>query len=238
MATIKGKWLLNSSIDTDTFFSGGVPFTSNGQNFLGFYVVEFPSARFGLEYITPSSDRLQVYYGASGWEDEAYRTVDFGNADVEAYDEFYTWLTTNVTQVEGEYTEGISIVYKDITISAKPGETVVLETNGKLLTENLQVKSLFVDELDVWDGSFTVTDIEEPNEDPIVINFTINGTSYQALEGMTWEEWVNSEYNTDDWYIGDDGLITQNNAAFIDGAYDSDIIINSTTYETTTGGSD
>ena len=29
-----------------------------------------------------------------------------------------------------------------------------------------------------------------------LITFTIDGTEYQAEEGMTWEEWVASEYNT------------------------------------------
>lgn len=29
-----------------------------------------------------------------------------------------------------------------------------------------------------------------------LINFTINGTAYQAEEGMTWQQWVNSSYNT------------------------------------------
>ena len=27
-----------------------------------------------------------------------------------------------------------------------------------------------------------------------LITFTINGTTYQAIDGMTWGEWVNSEY--------------------------------------------
>ena len=35
---------------------------------------------------------------------------------------------------------------------------------------------------------------------PSLISFTIAGTSYQAEEGMTWEEWVNSDYNTSDYY--------------------------------------
>ena len=30
-----------------------------------------------------------------------------------------------------------------------------------------------------------------------IIKFTINGTSYQAEEGMTFYEWCNSEYNQD-----------------------------------------
>lgn len=33
-----------------------------------------------------------------------------------------------------------------------------------------------------------------------LITFTIDGNEYQAEEGMTWEEWVDSEYNTDGWY--------------------------------------
>lgn len=36
-----------------------------------------------------------------------------------------------------------------------------------------------------------------------VITFTINGIEYQAEDGMTWSEWVNSEYNTIGCY--DDG---------------------------------
>lgn len=35
-----------------------------------------------------------------------------------------------------------------------------------------------------------------------LINFSINTVSYQAEDGMTWEEWVNSSYNTDGYTIG------------------------------------
>lgn len=42
----------------------------------------------------------------------------------------------------------------------------------------------------VWDGSYT------EGTGASLINFTIGGTSYSAEEGMTWEEWCNSEYNT------------------------------------------
>lgn len=46
-------------------------------------------------------------------------------------------------------------------------------------------------------------EICDPNYVPI-ISFTIDGVSYQAEEGMTWGEWVNSEYNTDGYYICED----------------------------------
>ena len=37
---------------------------------------------------------------------------------------------------------------------------------------------------------------------PTIITFNIEGTEYQAEEGMTWEEWINSDYNTDNFITG------------------------------------
>lgn len=36
---------------------------------------------------------------------------------------------------------------------------------------------------------------------PTLISFTIGGTSYQAEEGMTWGEWADSKYDTNDNFI-------------------------------------
>ena len=48
-------------------------------------------------------------------------------------------------------------------------------------------------------NGWTVLNDGEENG-PNLITFTIDGTKYQAEEGMTWEEWVNSEYNTRPFY--------------------------------------
>lgn len=37
-------------------------------------------------------------------------------------------------------------------------------------------------------------------EIPTIIEFSIEGTTYYAEEGMNWEEWVDSEYNTGGYY--------------------------------------
>ena len=37
--------------------------------------------------------------------------------------------------------------------------------------------------------------------DSMMITFTISDVTYQAIEGMTWEEWFKSTYNTDDYGI-------------------------------------
>lgn len=39
-----------------------------------------------------------------------------------------------------------------------------------------------------------------------LISFTISGTSYQAEEGMTWEQWVNTDYNTNNKYSRGGGM--------------------------------
>lgn len=38
-------------------------------------------------------------------------------------------------------------------------------------------------------------------KEPTLISFTVGEVEYQAEEGMTWEEWVNSTYNTGVFYI-------------------------------------
>ena len=49
-----------------------------------------------------------------------------------------------------------------------------------------------------WSGTFYY-DVEMV--DFALITFTIDGTEYQAEEGMTWGEWCDSEYNTDGYVI-------------------------------------
>ena len=80
-----------------------------------------------------------------------------------------------------------------------------------------------------------------------LINFTINGTAYQAEEGMTWQEWVNSSYNTYGCTIegssvkgkGNNGsptyiYINQNSSLTLVSSTDS--IIKNATYEDAAGG--
>ena len=52
-----------------------------------------------------------------------------------------------------------------------------------------------------WLYPFNVT-LNEPNDGLALITFTIDGTEYQAEEGMTWGEWVDSEYDNEEWFRG------------------------------------
>lgn len=70
--------------------------------------------------------------------------------------------------------------------------------------------------------------------DSTIITFTIGGVEYQAEEGMTWGEWVESGYNSDNYYA-DSNIYSSSGLAYIDGVTSDDTII-STNYILTTSG--
>ena len=81
---------------------------------------------------------------------------------------------------------------------------VVNPTDGKTGTATITFE---IDENDIkyagtYTGSATFT-IAVKNVPVTTINFTIDGTSYQAEEGMTWAEWIDSASNTIGLYSSD-----------------------------------
>ena len=73
----------------------------------------------------------------------------------------------------------------------------------KIIWENiLKYSKLTLIISNLWGGGVplpNVSYVRETNEcnytPKIIISFTIEGNTYQAEEGMTWGEWVNSKYN-------------------------------------------
>ena len=65
------------------------------------------------------------------------------------------------------------------------------------------------------------------------INFTIDGTSYEADGGMTWEQWVNSTYNTGGFVIQEQKIMRNNFVVRNNSGGDqlsSDYIVSGTSY--------
>ena len=63
-----------------------------------------------------------------------------------------------------------------------------------------------------------------------LITFNIEGRFHQAVQGMTWGEWVNSEYNTGGWYINDKGIVVNGITEILD-VVPTDVIIENFRYE-------
>ncbi len=53
--------------------------------------------------------------------------------------------------------------------------------------------------------------LEFDNKVIVLISFTIDGTEYQAEEGMTWNDWCSSIYNTGSFYVTDGVIKDQSN---------------------------
>lgn len=62
------------------------------------------------------------------------------------------------------------------------------------------------------------------NEPAVIISFSIEDFQFQAEEGMTWREWVNSEYNTDGACVYNEGTDT---IRFVE--YSLDVLLSNTT---------
>lgn len=77
-----------------------------------------------------------------------------------------------------------------------------------------------------------------------LISFTIGDTSYQAVEGMTWAEWCNSEYSNNAFYVGGTAIfegMEGDNSPYIvalgsNPVISTEAIVENTTYTITTTG--
>lgn len=107
-------------------------------------------------------------------------------------------VTSNQLLKQGEFVRlKVKIEFKkDITESDLPQSTETL---------NLGFKVIYIQNDD--------TAVEVKDNGIITINFTVDGIAYTASKGMTWEQWINSKFNTSkeimtlDEYISKNGRI-------------------------------
>ena len=102
MAKIKGIWVLNSILTVSEGASGLsqiVNFTSNAIAFDAMMLLgDYASS---MKY-SNIADTYSVYTHSGGWVNEAFRIVDFGSAEQEVSDAWYTAFTANATQAGGD----------------------------------------------------------------------------------------------------------------------------------------
>ena len=106
----------------------------------------------------------------------------------------------------------------DVTFDGinQAGNDTVSQTVSKDVTVGNISNALF----GTWSGVITYNVSMENNVAPTLFSFTINYTLYQAEEGMTWAEWVDSEYNVDGYKTGVVGQDFGTSGSF-DFSYDS-----------------
>ena len=76
------------------------------------------------------------------------------------------------------------------------------DTVAQTVIKNISVGNISNALFGTWSGVITYNVSMENNVAPTLISFTVAGKSYQAEEGMTWAEWVDSDYNVDGYKTG------------------------------------
>lgn len=134
--------------------------------------------------------------------------------------------------------DDIIVTAPEIENSPLPIEVATEEEMNALL-ETAEIGNIYkyTGETGTYENGALYVVEEEVN----IISFTIASTSYQAEEGMTWGEWVDSEYNTESWitdgeYIyytwGDNATFVSTDGTLSGRVTPNETIINGTTYDT------
>ena len=124
---------------------------------------------------------------------------------------------------------------KTLTVTFTPIEQIGDNTAAIEVKKDVAIAGIENALFGTWNGTFNYeVDIQDNIQ---MISFTIDGVSYQAKESMTWEEWVDSDYNKDNYYNGSNDI--KNNASQVHVIKDdgtivspSDIIILNHMYQT------
>ena len=179
---LAGTWVFNDNPDLSGSgtINVNVNFTSNERDFTNMLIIKGSGPSGVIQY-----DELEVCSSMIGWNNGAYKTINITSklSEVTDGEQLLTWLQENATKQEATR---ISI---DLTTlsgwsslsSGTHNITIVAKADGYRDSE----------------PSEGVTVTKQSATTPTLISFTIDGTSYQAEEGMTWGEWVESSYNTD-----------------------------------------
>lgn len=110
MAKIKGVWVFNDVVSHFYWLASyqmiNVTFTSNGERFTSLYWYDVPAGDDTIYHL--SYDETLAVAGPFGnlynWDNDAYKTVDFGSAEQDVSDEFLAWMQENATQQASEGT--------------------------------------------------------------------------------------------------------------------------------------
>ena len=106
------------------------------------------------------------------------------------------------------------------------------ETSGK--DYSYAIRPTFYTDSSLFNIYFGIGTNDSPYRlvDSNELSFKINGTTYYALEGMNWIDWINSPYNTDGYVIFDSNVHNSQKTKFINQDITSLITSNSNYAET------
>lgn len=228
------KWLLDEDGFVPTWDTGeygwGFPFTitfvSNETTYsrLSPYL-SLPTDTFDIQYDSTSvweADYNDDDELVGAWIDQSYRVIHITGGTDATNATLIAWLEANAEQIieptGNEYTitqNLTNLTSGNITLTITPDEGYALPAQADIVVTGGTIVSYddTTGELVVTAGT---TAVEVTCESAVsTISFSISGTTYQAEEGMTWAQWVASEYNTDGYKIVDNSVYSSDNNYYV-----------------------
>ena len=140
MATVKGVWVW---VDYFSFeymdIDESVNFSSNGKSFTKLLISMYDSGTppiteiINIRYIN-DSETIKVYRNNS-WQNEAYKTIDFGTTEQTVSEDFYSFLASHATQQAASVpTPDWANCFVKTASGNKAVEKVWIKQNGQLVT--------------------------------------------------------------------------------------------------------
>ena len=204
MATVKGIWTFNDVL-TEASFSEEVNFSADGVSYsiihidsgavapfltlnYGYYDDEDKSYHYDVYAFEEYDDTVQI-----GWNNEAYKTIDFGETEQTVSAEFYAWLVENAVQA-------VSNIKIDVTENG----TTTLATAGKYCDRNIDVNVSVEDRLAALiqgtiEGEYASDEVTSVKENAFSTCKSLTGVSFpkctsigaESFRGCTALESVN-----------------------------------------------
>lgn len=158
------------------------------------------AAEYGAEAKTVEVDPgtvITLYVTATGLASNSYINVD-GSVVASGGAQTYEYTVTKDITVELNVlrVDSSPILYGTIDVTTSDTETDTETESTFTPTDGggTTYKSKFAD--NNVDLQKMLDAVNALGAEAVLISFTIDGTTYQAEEGMTWGEWMNSEYCT------------------------------------------
>jgi hypothetical protein len=94
---VTGVWTFDLEIEMPSELQADVKFSSNDQTFVSIGMRKDHNDELALVYLTDNGE-FRYAYSTSSWTNTGYQTIDFGSAEQEVTEEFYTWLDDNAEE--------------------------------------------------------------------------------------------------------------------------------------------
>jgi hypothetical protein len=154
--------------------------------------------------ITTWANTIETMEGGGSSSGGTYSEVNHGTSDTTftlTPNTFHVWdEVSSLTLTLGSERSGVANEFLFQFTSGATATTLVLPDSIKWVGGSAPtIKPNMIYQVSILKGLASV--LEFDNAAPVVlISFTINGTSYQAEDGMDWRDWCSSKYNTNGYY--------------------------------------